>query len=174
MQQSERRYRNRQATHCCVKEMKPYRRVLTLIDFDPQSEQVARRALLLARLNQAKIAFLHLVEPDAALDGGYPASSPKTYANALETASLRRLNFLVAQLGAGEAECLTQCGPAHQTFKQHLQEWQPDLVVSAKDFSFLSGSHDLLILGQRSQTRGGRMLKRLTNWLSSQFLPAAL
>jgi hypothetical protein len=155
-------------------EARPYQRVLALIDFDNTDGRIARKALLLARLNRAQLAFLHLAEPDAALDGGYPAPGSRTDAAALEAASLRRLNFMAAQLGAGEAECLAQCGPAHQTFKQKLKEWQPDLVVSAKDFPFLSGPHDVLILSQDKRSNGRGMLRRLTSWLGSQFQPAAL
>ena len=154
-------------------EARPYQRVLALIDFDSTDERIARKALLLARLNRAQLAFLHLIEPDAALDGGYPASGPKADAAALETAALRRLNFMSAQLGAGEAECIAQFGPAHQAFKRKLQEWQPDLVVSAKDAHYLTGLHDLLILGQASRVGAGKTFKRLASWLSAKLQPAS-
>lgn len=153
---------------------KPYRRILTLIDFDPQSERVAQRALLLARMSRAELAFLHLAETEAALDGGYPAVSPKANADALEAAALRRLNFMAAKLGAGEAECLAGYGPARQVFKQKSQQWQPDLVVASGDYPFLAGPYDVLVLGQGSKTKGGGMLRRLTGWLGSQFQPAAM
>ena len=154
--------------------MKPYRRILTLIDFDMQGEQVAKRALMLARLNQAKLAFLHLAEPDTALDGGYPVSSHKENLQALETASLRRLDFMAAQLGAGEAECHAQCGQARHTYKHFLKSWEPDLVISARELDFLSGPHDLLVLGQRGRHTGGGTLRRIASWLGAQLLPAAL
>lgn len=154
-------------------EARPYQRVLALIRFDGTDEKIARKALLLARLNRAQLVFLHLIEPDAALDGGYPVTSAKTEAAALEAGALRRLDFLVARLGAGEAECIARCGPAQQGFKQQLREWQPDLVVSAQDFAFLTGPHDVLILGHGGQTKGRRLISRLANWLGSQFLPVA-
>ncbi len=153
-------------------EAPPYRRVLALIRFDGSDEKIARKALLLARLNRAQLAFLHLVEPEAALDGGYPAASAKNDAAALEAAALRRLDFMSAQLGAGEAECLAQCGPSKQGFKQILKTWQPDLVVSAQDFGYLSGPHDVLILGRHSQSHEGKLISRLARWLGAQFLPA--
>ena len=153
---------------------KPYRRILTLVDFGPQGERVAQRALLLARMSRAELAFLHLAEIEVALDGGYPAVSPKTNAVALEAAALRRLNFMATQLGAGEAECLAGCGPARQVFQQKIQQWQPDLVVASGDYPFLAGSFDVLVLGQGRKSKAGGMLRRLAGWLSSQFQPAAL
>jgi nucleotide-binding universal stress UspA family protein len=156
-----------------VNNMKPYRRILTLIDFDPQSEGVAQRALLLARLNRAQLAFVHLVEPDAALDGGYPATSPKASADALEAGALRRLNFMAAQLGAGEAECLTGFGPRTQVFQRILKDWQPDLVVAARPLPAKAGAVDCLVAAQSGQAGGGR-LKRLGDWLVSAFSPALM
>lgn len=154
-------------------EARPYRRVLALIRLDGTDEKIARKALLLARLNRAQLLFLHLIEPDAALDGGYPAASAKTSIAALEAGALRRLDFLAAQLGAGEAECVAQHGPSQQSFKRVLKKWQPDLVVSAEDYAFLSGAHDVLILGQNSRPQGGKLIGRFLGWLGAQFLPAA-
>ncbi len=155
-------------------EARPYRRVLALIGLDgTEDEKIARKALLLTRLNRAQLLFLHLIEPDAALDGGYPAASAKNDAAALEAGAARRLDFLAAQLGAGEAECVALHGPARQTFRQALKKWQPDLVVSAQDFDFLSGAHDVLILGHNGPPQGGKAIGRFLNWLGAQFLPAA-
>lgn len=154
--------------------MKPYRRILTLIDFDARGEQVARRALMMARLSQAELAFLHIVEPDAAMDGGYPVSSHQANAHALETASVRRLDFLAGQLGAGEAECIALYGPARQSLRQALKTWEPDLVISARELDSLSGPYDILILGQRNGRKGGGIIRRIANWLGGQLLPAAL
>lgn len=155
-------------------EARPYQRVLALLNFDGADEQIARKALLLARLNRAQLMFLHLIVPDATLDGGYPAASAKTDALALEAGALRRLDFMVSQLGAGEARIIARVGQARQEFKQLLRECQPDLVVSAQDLGFLAGPHDLLILGQSARLTGGRTLRRLVNWLSTQFQPATL
>ena len=154
-------------------EARPYRRVLALIRLDGTDENIARKALLLARLNRAELLFLHLIEPDAALDGGYPVSSAKADAAALETGASLRLDFLAAQLGAGEAECIARCAPAQQGFKQQLRKWQPDLVVSAQELPFLSGPHDVLILGHNKQPHGGKLIGRFLSWLGVQFLPAA-
>lgn len=152
----------------------PYQRVLALINFDSTDEKIACKALLLARMNQAQLVFLHLIEPDAALDGGYPVSSPQADAAALEAGALRRLDFLASRLGACEAECIARCGPARQGFQQQLSAWRPDLVVSAQDAGLLGGPHDVLILGHNRQTKSGGLIGRLASWLSSPFQPAAL
>lgn len=152
-------------------EARPYRRVLALIRLDGTDEKIARKALLLARLNHAELAFLHLAETEPALDGGYPSASHQQQIDALKAGALRRLGFLAGRLGAAEAVCLAQCGPARQSFGRALKEWQPDLVVSARDHAYLSGPHDVLVLGQRPSQIGGA-LKRLTDWLASQLFPA--
>lgn len=154
-------------------EARPYRRVLALINLDGSDERIARKALLLARLNRAQLMFLHLIEPEAALDGGYPASSAKSDAAALEAGALRRLDFLAAQLGAGEAQCVARHGPARQCFRELLREWQPGLVVSAQELAFLPGAHDVLILGQNKQPKDGKPITRFLGWLGAQLLPAA-
>lgn len=153
-------------------EARPYRRVLALIRLDGTDENIARKALLLARLNRAELVFLHLIEPDAALDG-YPAAGARADASALAAGALRRLDFLAAQLGAGEAECVALHGPARQMFREAVKKWQPELVVSAQDFDFLAGAHDVLILGRNSRAQGGRPVGRFLNWLGAQLLPAA-
>ncbi|MEW6132602.1 MAG: universal stress protein [Pseudomonadota bacterium] len=153
-------------------EARPYRRVLALIRLDGTDEHIARKALLLARLNRAELLLLHLIEPDAALDGGYPAAGARKEAAALEAGAVRRLGFLAAQLGAGEAECVALHGPARQTFRQAVKKWRPELVVSAQDFDFLSGAHDVLILGRNSRAQGGWLVGRFLNRLGAQLLPA--
>lgn len=143
-------------------EMRTYQRVLALIDFDALECQAAEKALLLARLNKAELDFLHLVEPDAALDGGYPNGNPRATAHSLETASLRRLEFLAARLGATEARCHARHGPLRQGFLRHVREWQPDLVVTGGHHGYLAtGSHDVLILSASKRPRRGGMLTRL-------------
>lgn len=153
-------------------ELRPYRRVLALIRLDGTDGNIARKALLLARLNRAELLFLHLIEPDTALDG-HPAAGARADAAALEAGAVRRLDFLAAQLGAGEAECAALHGPVRQMFKQAVKKWQPELVVSAQDFDFPSGAHDVLILGRNSRAQGGRLVGRVLSWLGAQLLPAA-
>lgn len=152
-------------------ETHPYQRVLALINFDGADEKIACKALLLARLNQAQLVFLHLIEADAAMDGGYPVSSPQADAAALEAGARRRLDFLATRLGAVEAECIARCGPARQGFQQQLNAWRPDLVVSAQDLGFVGGPHDVLILGHSRKMKGGGLIGRLTAWLSAQTQP---
>lgn len=153
-------------------ELRPYQRVLALINFDALDIRTAEKALLLARLNRAKLDFLHLIEPDGALDGGYTGRSPRDSAKSLEMASLRRLDFLVAQLGAGEAICHAVYGPLRQGFLAHVGKWQPDLVVSAEHRDYLSGAHDVLILSPSRRPQRGKALTHIARFFSALTGPA--
>lgn len=152
-------------------DLRPYQRILALINFDALDSQTAQKALLLARLNRAKLDFLHLIEPDGLLDGG-PGGAPHATARSLETASLRRLDFLAAQLGAAEAACHALHGPVRQGFLRYVQEWQPDLVVTGEHHAYLAGPHDVLVLST-AKSRRGKLLMRLRNLFGSQTCTAA-
>lgn len=138
-------------------ELKPYRRILALIRFDATDGVTAEKALLLARLNRAQLDFLHLIEPDGALDGGYTRGGTEIAARALEAAALRRLDFLAAHLGAGEARCTAVYGPPRQAFQRHVAAAQPDLVVVGEPSDYVDGPHDVLVLSAPRPPRGGRL-----------------
>ncbi len=143
-------------------ELQPYRRILALVRFDASDAVVVEKALLLARLNRAQLDFLHLIEPDGALDGGYPGASHRQTARALEAAALRRLEFLVARQGAHEARCHTRYGPRRQGFARHIRQLPPDLVVTGATPAGVDGPHDVLVL---AAGRGGRG-RGLSAWLA--------
>lgn len=155
-------------------EMRRYQRVLALINFDDLDGLTAEKALLLAHLNQAKLGFLHLIEPDGVLDGGYPGCNPRATARSLETAALRRLTFLAARTGAVDATCHAVHGPMRQGFLQHVREWQPDLVVAGGHRGYLAGSHDVLILSAPARKDRGKLLARLFGLLGSQNCAAGI
>jgi hypothetical protein len=144
-------------------ERRPYQRIVALIRFDAMDRPTAEKALLLARLTGAELDFLHLIEPDGALDGGYPGGAPGEVARALVAASLRRLAFLAAQLDATEARCHAVQAPPRQGFLRHVQARQPDLVVTGEPHDYLAGPHDVLILSPATRTRRRRLLAWLTN-----------
>lgn len=148
-------------------EARAYQRILVLIGFDGLDERTAERAILLARMNHAQLDFLHLIEPDAALDGGYPGE-PRATAGRLEAASLRRLAFLAARLGAGAATCHAIHGPLRQGFRRHVREWQPDLVVSGAHHDYLGGSHDVLVLSPYRRRQRGKLIASLLGLLGRQ------
>jgi nucleotide-binding universal stress UspA family protein len=132
--------------------MHDYRRILALVDFSESGTAVARRALKLARLGQTELAFLHLIEPDPGLDGGYPSPSGKACQRDFEQAALRRLAFMAANLGAGEAELMARYGRPRDAFANGIAAWNPDLVVAGDDPGYLGGRHDLLTLGRSTNT----------------------
>lgn len=135
-------------------ELRPYRRILALVRFDAMDGATVEKALMLARL----------IEPDGALDGGYPGSTRQAAVRDLERASLRRLDFLAAQSGAGEARCYAIYGSPRQGFLQHVREWQPDLIVTGvQPAYYLAGSHDVLVLSAAKRPQCGRLLTVLLN-----------
>ena len=136
-----------------------YRRILALVDFSDTGPAVARRALNLARLEGAELAFLHLIDPDPSLDGGYPPPTLKEQAQGFEQAALRRLTFLRANLGADSAKLLARYGQPAHSFADCVADWRPDLVVAGDDPGYLGGHHDLLTLGRKHGHSGG--LKQL-------------
>ncbi|MCD6706055.1 MAG: universal stress protein [Thiobacillus sp.] len=149
-------------------ELRPYRRVLALIDFDDMDCQTVRKALLLARLNRAELDLLHLIAPDADLDGGYPNGNPRDAKHRLEAASLQRLAFLAARLGAAEATCHARHGPLRQGFLGHTGERQPDLVVTGRPHAYLSGAHDLLILSSSKPHGRGKLLAWILRFFNAR------
>lgn len=140
---------------------RPYRRVLALIGFDADDALVARKAAALAELNGAELDFLHLIAPDAVLDGGYAGGGPAATARGLEQAALRRLRFLAAQCGAGEVGCHAVHGPRRQRFADHVATREVGLVVTTEPASCPAGAYDLLVLGRKKPRRGRRVLDRL-------------
>lgn len=157
-------------------EPRPYQRVLALIHFDALDRPTAEKALLLARLSDAKLDFLHLVEPDGALDGGYPGGGPQSDARGLESASLRRLDYLAASLGATEATRHALHGPSRQGFRRHVEAWRPDLIVTGEHHEYLreAGTHDVLILSPATTSRRGGLLAGLLDVISLRgFVPNA-
>ena len=148
-------------------ELPPYRRVLALIRFDALDGMAAKRALMLARLNGAALDFLHLVEPDGLLEGGYPCSSTRADARELEAAAVRRLAFLAASVGATEARCHAAYGPLRQGFEHHVAHWKPDLLVTAEPVAWAEGVCDVLVLSPAGPRRRGRLMSGILGLLGS-------
>lgn len=146
-------------------ELRPYRRILALIRFDAMDGATAEKALMLARMNRAELDFLHLIEPDGALDGGYPGSTRQATVEDLKRASLRRLDFLAAGLGAGEARCHAVYGPSRQAFRAYSREWGPDLIVTSEQAVYLAGPYDVLVLSAAKQSSRGGLLAALAKLL---------
>lgn len=144
-------------------EIHPYQRILALIHFDAFDRQVLSKAWLLARQNGAALEVLHLVEPDGALDGGYPDGG----ARALEQAGQRRLEFLAASLGVEVAACRALHGPRRQRLTQYMESCRPELIVTGETQAYLAGTCDVLILSQRARPQGGRLLPALRAWLGA-------
>lgn len=138
--------------------MHEYRRILAIVDFSGPGALAARRALKLARMGNAELAFLHWIQPDLAVDGGYPAPSHAATRRAYEDGAQRRLRFLAGHLDADDTTLLTAYGASSQTVAEAISAWAPDLVVAAEEAEHLCGRHDLLTLG-RARAGGGRLAR---------------
>lgn len=152
--------------------MHDYQRILALVDFSRDGEKVAWRALRLARMTGAEVAWLHLIDADGQLDGGYPRPSRTSQAQGYEDAARLRLRHLAAALHGDEAILAARYGEAATAYLEYTETWRPDLVIAAADPGYLAGPHDLLLLGKAP--RG--MLRRLRVWLAElgNFLHGAL
>lgn len=140
-----------------------YRHILALLGFDGLDQQIVARATSLARLSGARLSLLHVIEPEAALDGGYPVGNAATRAAALKQAT-RRLRYLAASAGLEQAKCHAVYGPRGQMLRQEMAELRPDLVVMGRPGPCPAGAYDILTLAAARQ-RGGRLLPALRAWL---------
>jgi nucleotide-binding universal stress UspA family protein len=148
-----------------MSERRAYEHVLALIEFDVLDRSVVERASSLARLCGAALSLLHVIEPDAALDGGYAAASATARADALAQAARRRLEYVAVCAGADAARCHAAQGPRQQILRRELALWRPDLVVMGQPGPCPAGEYDILTLAV-AQRRGGRLLPALRAWLS--------
>jgi nucleotide-binding universal stress UspA family protein len=148
--------------------MREYRRILAVVELDSVGEAVAQRTLALGRLTRSHVAFLHVVDVDAAADGGYPAPSRARLAADYESAAAFRLTHLAARVGAGEAEIHARFGEPRATVDAFAREWAPDLVVTAtSDITRALGvGCDVLTLHATQRSHGGRLARMLKKILA--------
>lgn len=142
-----------------------YRRILAWVEFDAAGEAVARRALHLARMTQARLILFHAIPADHHVADGYPVPSRESVRQHFESAAMARLTHLANRLGAAEAECQARYGAPAQAFADLAERWAPDLVVAATDETphIPDGRWDVLTL--RGSARSQRSpLRRLLDW----------
>ncbi len=112
--------------------MSRYRHVLAAVDFSEAAERVARRALEIARRNEAELTYLHVVEYVPPLDLGYePVVAPDWLPDEEEllAAARTRLEELAGRLGAREAHLRVEWGHPRGDVVRLAEEVGADLVV---------------------------------------------
>ncbi len=112
--------------------MSRYRHVLAAVDFSEAAERVARRALEIARRNEAELTYLHVVEYVPPLDLGYePVVAPDWLPDEEEllAAARARLEELAGRLEAREAHLRVEWGHPKGDVVRLAEEVGADLVV---------------------------------------------
>lgn len=149
-----------------------YRHILALVQLDGHDDALIAQASLLARLCQARLDLLHLVDLPPAGDG-YPAPGRAEAARAYEAAARRRMAFLAGRHGIEADRCHARYGPAAHGFRDYVVEQAPELVVVAHDQAELvAGPWDVLALRSRTPGRGQGLLARLGRALAGHLMPA--
>lgn len=110
--------------------MEAYRRILTPVDLDANTELVLHRAWRLARRFEAELFVLHVVDYHAGLESDHVSSltGPQLYA-ALAQAAEQRLRAMLERMGAHGVEVRGVVGKPQQVCREIASAWRPDLAV---------------------------------------------
>lgn len=112
--------------------MKSYRRILAVIDIPPKGEPIIRRALALARVNQAQLLVATIVDLDTGFESDHvPFMTPSQLRERTAQDIRGRLDLMLARLGAPGIEGRVLTGKPNLAVAALSEEWQPDLIVGA-------------------------------------------
>jgi nucleotide-binding universal stress UspA family protein len=126
--------------------MRSYRRILSLVDISAQGEQVAQRALQMARLYNATLSVATVVDYTPGYESGHaPFLTPQQAQQTLVKDFSRRLDHLIARVGGSGVEAMVAAGELRSSVRDMLQSWDPDLVIV--------GSHEPYGLDQPKSLR---------------------
>lgn len=108
-----------------------YRHLLLATDFSEHSEQVATRALDLARRYQADLSLIHVVENLPIIDSSYGPIVPFDIdlTEQLVEAARKHVNSLADRLGIPDARRWIEIGSPKAEIIRIAQEQQVDLIV---------------------------------------------
>jgi len=123
--------------------MMPYRHILLTADFSEHAETIATRARSLARVFQAKLSILHVLDDIPMPDTGYgtliPVDTPSEY-DLLE-AERGKLIALGAELGVDPADLWLIWGVPQDEIVRLAEKIAADLIVVGSH-----GRHGLALL----------------------------
>ncbi|MGD8429338.1 MAG: universal stress protein [Ectothiorhodospiraceae bacterium] len=122
--------------------MEAYRHILIAVDFQPDSDRVAQRALGLAEKYEARLSLLHVVENMPVEPGNELMIPPATSVESelLENAE-RRLRELADRLGVPRAQHTVAVGHTKYEILDFAREQEVDLIVVGSH-----GRHGLALL----------------------------
>jgi len=110
--------------------MSSYSKILAAVDLSPEAREVVARAGELARLYDAELGLIHVVEPlvtmeDYELMPALPLEVEKT----LEQRAHNFLDTLAADLGQGDIEKVVNIGAPKREILKYAKEHDIDLIV---------------------------------------------
>lgn len=110
--------------------MNDYRHILAAVDLSPESEQVIARAHDMAQHFQARLSFVHVVEPVVA-DPGYDMMPviPVEIQDSLIQRAQQYLGKLAGQLAPAEIDQHVAVGSVKGEIFRLIEEQSVDLVV---------------------------------------------
>ncbi|WP_028080299.1 universal stress protein [Solimonas soli] len=109
--------------------MSPYHHVLAAVALDPSGRTVLARAQTLARLFEAKLSVLHVVEYIPIESGELLMTAPIDLTQQLEQQARKQLEALCAEFGIAAQDLHTATGPVSPQIQQIAEAMQIDLIV---------------------------------------------
>jgi universal stress protein A len=107
-----------------------YTRILAVIDLGKRGEEVACRALEVARTYNAKLGVAHVLDYGAGFEDDHvPFLTPQQTEEKLTAVTRERLISVLERIGARDAEMHVTAGHSTRALARLVSEWGADLVV---------------------------------------------
>lgn len=121
--------------------MARYTRILLAVDLSDESNQLAERAVDLARLNQAQLSLIHVVEPLSFAYGGDVPMDLSTIQEQLDEHARTKLNTYAENLGYPVAQKFVVTGNTETEIHRIAKAEEIDLIIVGSH-----GRHGLALL----------------------------
>ncbi len=121
--------------------MARYNRILLAVDLSEESSQLAERAVELARMNQAQLSLVHVVEPLSFAYGGDVPMDLSTIQEQLDEHARTKLNAYAEAIGYPVDKKLVVTGNTETEIHRIAKEEEIDLIILGSH-----GRHGLALL----------------------------
>lgn len=121
--------------------MARYSRILLAIDLSEECPQLSERAVELARMNQAQLSLIHVVEPLSFAYGGDVPMDLSTIQEQLDEHARSKLNAYAEQLGYPVDKKFVVTGNTETEIHQVASNEETDLIIVGSH-----GRHGLALL----------------------------
>lgn len=109
--------------------MDAYKKILAAVDFSDHTEAVIKRANQLAQQNQSSLVVLHVVSYALPTDVDYLQPRVDEVEQQLADNARNRLETLLADCGAVDAQGVVVVGPHKQEIMRVAEQEKADLIV---------------------------------------------